>query len=133
LKLNGTLHHLVHADDVNVLGRSVRLKENADTLVVASKEYMVMSRVQHVGRSHRMITCQVCSLHVTRVHKPKKNFFIQRVKTHFLNWTNGTKTHGPRLSVHWDSGERCAACRQAKQYERRAMRLSDKMSLYRLD
>jgi len=57
---------LVYADDVNVLGRSVHtLKENAETLVVGSKEmrlevnadktkYMVMSRDQNAGRSHSM-------------------------------------------------------------------------------
>ena len=55
LKLNGTHQLLVYADDVNILGGSVHtLKENADALVVASKEiglevntdktkYMVMS------------------------------------------------------------------------------------------
>jgi len=55
LKLNGTHQLLVYADDVNILGGSVHtIKENAETLVVASKEiglevsadrtkYMVMS------------------------------------------------------------------------------------------
>jgi len=62
LKLSGT-HLLVHAD-VNILGRNVHtVKENAEALVVASKEIvlevnadktkcLVMSRDQNAGRSH---------------------------------------------------------------------------------
>ena len=58
---------LVYADDVNILGESVHtIKENAEALIVASKEiglevnvdktkYMVMSRDQNAGRSHNMI------------------------------------------------------------------------------
>ena len=39
LKLNGTRQLLVYADDVNILGGSVHtIKENAEALVVASKE-----------------------------------------------------------------------------------------------
>ena len=39
MKLNGTHHLLVYADDVNILGESVHIiKENAEALVVASKE-----------------------------------------------------------------------------------------------
>ena len=39
LKLNGTHQLLVYADDVNILGGSVHaIKENAEALVVASKE-----------------------------------------------------------------------------------------------
>jgi hypothetical protein len=39
LKLNGTHQLLVYADDVNILGGSVRaIKKNTDALVVASKE-----------------------------------------------------------------------------------------------
>jgi hypothetical protein len=38
LKLNGTYHLLVYADDVNILGESVHTKKkNPETLVVASK------------------------------------------------------------------------------------------------
>ena len=59
LKLNGTHQLLVYADDVNILGGSLHtVKENAEALVVASKEtglevnadktkYMVMSRDQN--------------------------------------------------------------------------------------
>jgi preprotein translocase subunit YajC len=66
LKLNGTHQHLAYGDDVNILGGSVHtVKENAETLVVASKEiglevnadktkYMIMSRDQNVRRSHGM-------------------------------------------------------------------------------
>jgi len=55
VKLNGTHQLLRYADDVNILGGSVHtIKENAEALVVASKEirpevnvdktkYMVMS------------------------------------------------------------------------------------------
>ena len=57
---------LVYADDVNILGGSVHtIKENAEALIVASKEiglegnvdktkYKVMSRDQNAGRSHNM-------------------------------------------------------------------------------
>ena len=56
MKLNGTHQLLAYADDVNILGGSVRtVKENAEALVVATTEiglevnadktkYMVMSR-----------------------------------------------------------------------------------------
>ena len=68
LKLKGTHQLLVYADDVNILGGSVyTIKENAETLVEASKEiglevnagktkYMVMSQDQNAGRSHSMKT-----------------------------------------------------------------------------
>jgi len=57
---------LVYADDVNILGGRVHtVKENAEALIVASKEtglevnadktkYMVMSRDQNAGQSHSM-------------------------------------------------------------------------------
>jgi len=63
LKLNGTHHLLVYADDVNILGECVHaIKENAEILVVDSQEiglevsagktkYMVMSQDQNAGRS----------------------------------------------------------------------------------
>ena len=39
MKLNGTHHFLVYADDVNILGGSIHtIKENAEALLVASKE-----------------------------------------------------------------------------------------------
>ena len=56
LKLSGKYHLLFYADDVNILGGSVRsIEKNMDTLVVANKKtglevnadktkYMVMSR-----------------------------------------------------------------------------------------
>ena len=65
LKLNGTDQLLVYADDINILGERVHtIKENAEALVVASKEiglevnadktkHIVMSRDQNAGRSHR--------------------------------------------------------------------------------
>ena len=55
---------LAYADDVNILGGSAHtVKENAETLLVATKEtglevnadktkYMVMSRDQNAGRGH---------------------------------------------------------------------------------
>jgi hypothetical protein len=63
-KLNGIHDSLVYADDVNILGGSVRtINKNTKALVVASKEngldvnadetkYMVVSRDQNTGRSH---------------------------------------------------------------------------------
>jgi hypothetical protein len=64
LKLNVTHQLLVYGDDVNIFGGSVHtVKENAEALVVASKEiglevnadkttYMFMSRDRNAGRSH---------------------------------------------------------------------------------
>jgi len=66
LKLNGTHQLLAYADDVNILGGRVHtVKENAEALVVATKEiglevnadktkYMIMSRDQNAGRCHIM-------------------------------------------------------------------------------
>jgi hypothetical protein len=63
LKLNGTHQLLAYVDDVNILGGSVHtIKENAEAVVVASKEnglevnadktkYMVMSRDKNVKGS----------------------------------------------------------------------------------
>jgi hypothetical protein len=57
---------MVYADDVNIMGGSVHtIKENAEALVVASKEngleinadkykYLVMSRDQNAERSHHI-------------------------------------------------------------------------------
>jgi len=68
LKLNGTHQLLVYDDDVNILGGSVHtVKENAEALVVASKEtgtdvnankikYMVMSQDQNAGQNHSIKT-----------------------------------------------------------------------------
>ena len=65
-KLSGTHQLLVCADDVNILGGSIRnIEENAEALVVASKEigleanadkteYTVLSRDQNAERSHNM-------------------------------------------------------------------------------
>jgi predicted RNase H-like nuclease (RuvC/YqgF family) len=66
LKLNGTHQLLAYADDVSILGGSIRtLKENAETLVAATMEtglevsanktkYMFMSRDQNAGRIQRV-------------------------------------------------------------------------------
>ena len=66
LKLNGTHQLLAYADDVNILGGNTHtVKENAETLVGATKEiglevnadktkYMIMSRDQTAGRSYSM-------------------------------------------------------------------------------
>jgi hypothetical protein len=68
LKLNGTHQLLVYADEVNILGGSVRtIKKNAEASAVASKQtrlevnadktkYMVMSRDQNAERSHKRNT-----------------------------------------------------------------------------
>jgi len=67
-KLNGTHQLLVYADDVNRLGGKVHtIKENAEALIVASKEtglevnanktnYMVMFQDQNARQSHKMKT-----------------------------------------------------------------------------
>ena len=61
LKLNATHQLLVYADDVNIFGGSTHtIKENAEALIVTSKEielevnadktkYMVMSRNHNAG------------------------------------------------------------------------------------
>ena len=66
MKLNLTHQLLVYAEGVNILGGSVHtIKENAEALLVASKEivlevnadktkYMFMSRDQNTGRSHHI-------------------------------------------------------------------------------
>jgi hypothetical protein len=66
LKLNGTHQILAYADDGNILGGSIHsIKENAEALVVSSKEnglevntdktkHMVTSKDQNAGRSHSM-------------------------------------------------------------------------------
>ena len=68
LKLNGAHQLLVYVDDVSILGRSVHtIKENAEALIVASKEiglevntdktkYVVMYRYQKAGLSHNIKT-----------------------------------------------------------------------------
>ena len=68
LKLDGTNRPLVYANDANILEGSIRtIKENAEALVVASKEiglevnadktkYMIMPQDQNVGQSHSMKT-----------------------------------------------------------------------------
>jgi len=66
LKLNGTHHPLVYADNANILGRSIHaIKENTAVLVVASQEIglevnaektkcMVMSRDQNAEQNHNI-------------------------------------------------------------------------------
>ena len=64
MKLNGTYRLLVYAEDVNILGGSVRtVKENTEALVVASKEIgvkvndnkpRVTSRDQNAGRNRNI-------------------------------------------------------------------------------
>jgi hypothetical protein len=60
LKLNGTHQLLVYADDVNILGGSIR--KNTEALLIASKQiglevnaektkYMVMSQDQNAGQN----------------------------------------------------------------------------------
>ena len=72
LKLNGAHQLLAYTDDINMLGGSVHdVKENAEALVVASKEigleviadrskYMLMSGDQNAGRSDSMKTVNGC-------------------------------------------------------------------------
>ena len=72
MKLNGTHPFLVYADDISIVGGSVfTIQENAEALVVASKEiglevkadktkYVVMSRDKNAGRSHSVRTDSRC-------------------------------------------------------------------------
>ena len=54
LKLNGTHQLLVYVDDVNILGGSIHtVKENAETLIVASKEIRLEVNADKT-RSHNM-------------------------------------------------------------------------------
>jgi hypothetical protein len=64
LNLNGTYQLLIYVDGVNILGGRVHnIQENAEALIVASKEigveenadktnYNIMSRDQNAGRSY---------------------------------------------------------------------------------
>ena len=64
--VNFLVHIVDHANDANILGRSVHtIKKNTEALVIASKEiglevngdktkYMVMSGDQNAGRSHNI-------------------------------------------------------------------------------
>jgi len=58
MELSGTLQLLVYADDVNMLGGSIRtIKKNTETLVDGlelNAKYIVMNRVQNAGRNHRI-------------------------------------------------------------------------------
>jgi hypothetical protein len=67
LKLNGTHYTLFYSDDINniLVGSAHTIKKNAESLVVASKEfgldvnadiskYVVVSRHDDVGRSHNV-------------------------------------------------------------------------------
>ena len=68
MKLNGTHHPLLFADDDNVLGGSIHtIKKHTEALIVASKEielevnadktkYMAMFRYQNAGRNHNIKT-----------------------------------------------------------------------------
>jgi len=103
LKLNGTHQVLVNADDVNILGSSVHIaKENAEALVVASKEtgleviadkskYMVMSRDQNAGRSQNMNINngpfeRVEEFKYLRTNLTKQNSIQEEIKSRFKLW-----------------------------------------------
>jgi hypothetical protein len=73
LRVNILVHSIVdHANDANILGRSVHtIKNNTEALVIASKEigleinadktkYVVMSRDQNARRSHDIKTDNSC-------------------------------------------------------------------------
>jgi hypothetical protein len=65
LKLNGTHQLLVHADDVNILSKSIyTIRKNTDALLIVNKEiglevnaekakYMVMSRDQNARQNRK--------------------------------------------------------------------------------
>jgi hypothetical protein len=64
LKLNGTYHILVYADDVNLMGVSIKppevLLDGRDEVGLEFKaertKYMLMSRYQHTGQNHNVNT-----------------------------------------------------------------------------
>jgi len=77
-----------HADDVNILGRSVyTIKKNTETLVIANKEiglevnadktkYIVMSRDQNAGRRHSIKTDNSCFERVEQFRYLGTTFFF---------------------------------------------------------
>jgi hypothetical protein len=54
----------------------------------------------------------MCLLDMTRVCELKENISSYFFRYGGINTFN--KTPGPRLTVHWNSDKRCAACRHAK-------------------
>jgi hypothetical protein len=98
LKLNGTHQLLAYADDVNILGGSAHtVKENAEALVVATKEvglevnadktkYIIMSRDQNAGRIY---STKIDNSSIERVEEFKyfgtkltnKNYIQEEIKS----------------------------------------------------
>jgi hypothetical protein len=76
LKLNGTLHLLAYADDINLLGDNIdTIKKNTETLICASKEAGLEINVEN-----RVIICpstQLCV--VSSVHLYYSYIFIHTV------------------------------------------------------
>jgi hypothetical protein len=78
LKLSGTHHLLVCADDVNLLGDNIdTIKKNTPTLIDASKEvglevntektkYMLLSRYQNAGQNHDIKIANRCFENMAR-------------------------------------------------------------------
>jgi hypothetical protein len=75
--LNGTQQLLVHADDVNVFGANINVKETNATLLEVSKEvgleinvektkYMVVSRRQNAGHNHNLTISNKSSENVAK-------------------------------------------------------------------
>jgi len=89
LELNGTHQLVVCADNVNILAESVHtVKENAEALIVASKEiglevnvdkttYMVMYRDQKAGLIHKTETDNSYCKSEDQFKLKKKNFTNQ--------------------------------------------------------
>ena len=87
MKLNGTHQLLAYADDVNILGGSAQsMKENAEALLLASKEiglevnadktkYMIMSRDRKAGRGHSV---KIDNSSIERVEEFKYNIWERR-------------------------------------------------------
>ena len=61
MKLNGTHQLLAYADDVNILGGSIRtVKENAEALVAAAREIGLAVNIVCVAESTRNSCCRGC-------------------------------------------------------------------------
>jgi len=115
LKLKGTHQLLFYADDVNIMGRSVRaIKNNTEALLVSSKEiglevnvdktkYMVLSRDRNAGKSHNI---KIANSSVERVGEYRHlgttftniNYIQEEIKSRMKSW-NALLSYGAESFV----------------------------------